>query len=166
MIVDIKGYLLKIQCKTCHDEKAGETISFSVSTTHKNRTKVESKSYTEEDIDFFATFYNEKCYMVPVQETGIRQKILRLVPPKNNQDNVNMLEDYLCEKQIEKFLNNDFSIYDNSTKKVGQYSLTGELINSFNSCREAAEKALGDKKKNAHISAVCSGKRKTAYGYI
>lgn len=41
---------------------------------------------------------------------------------------------------------------------------TGETIKIFDSCSEAAI-SLGDITKNAHISKVCLGKRKTAYGY-
>ena len=165
MIVDVEGYLLKIQCKTCRDEKPGETITFSVASTHKNRARVEREPYTEKDIDFFATFYENHCYLIPIQETGSGQKVLRLVPPQNNQKNVNMLNDYLCEVQLQEFINNDFSIKKNTNKSIVQYDLDGVKIATFSSCREAAEKALGDINKNAHICAVCNGKRKTAYGY-
>ena len=46
---------------------------------------------------------------------------------------------------------------------VQQYSLSNELINTFNSTREAA-RSLG--KTHQHIQEACQGKRKSAYGYF
>ena len=49
------------------------------------------------------------------------------------------------------------------SKKVYQYSLDGELLNCFNSVREAADSLeLGS---ISTISACCRGKRKQAYCY-
>lgn len=55
-------------------------------------------------------------------------------------------------------------------KVVNQYTLQGEYIQSFPSAKSAAE-ALGkitstSKGATSHITDVCRGKRKTAYGYI
>ena len=36
----------------------------------------------KEEIDFFATSYNKKCYLVPVEECSV-EKTLRIVPPKS-----------------------------------------------------------------------------------
>ena len=54
-------------------------------------------------------------------------------------------------------------------KIINQYSLDGEYIQSFPSAKAAAE-SLGkisstSKGASSHISDVCRGKRKTAYGY-
>jgi hypothetical protein len=48
-------------------------------------------------------------------------------------------------------------------KKVNQYNTNGEFIRQWNSIKEA-KKCLNI--KNAHISQVCQGQRKTAGGYI
>lgn len=53
---------------------------------------------------------------------------------------------------------------------INQYSLTNDFIQSFPSAKAAAE-SLGkvtstSKGATSHISDVCRGKRKTAYGYI
>ena len=55
-------------------------------------------------------------------------------------------------------------------KIINQYNLQGEYIQSFPSAKSAAE-SLGkvtntSKGATSHISDVCRGKRKTAYGYI
>lgn len=48
-------------------------------------------------------------------------------------------------------------------RKVYQFALTGELLNEYNSTKEAKEKTGID---NGHISACCNGKRKTAGGFV
>ena len=48
--------------------------------------------------------------------------------------------------------------------KVAQLDLDGNLLQIFNSIREAG-RALGDVRKNGHIADVCKGKRKIAWGY-
>ena len=42
---------------------------------------------------------------------------------------------------------------------------TEEIIKSFPSCSEAARVITGSNRAMSHISEVCNGKRKTAYGY-
>ena len=50
------------------------------------------------------------------------------------------------------------------SKVIHQYSLSGQLLNSFSSTKEAA-RFLGDVKKSGHITQAANGKRKSAYGY-
>ena len=56
------------------------------------------------------------------------------------------------------------------SKIVNQYSLQGEYIKSFSSSQEAAREVRPDSKNiygvAGHITDVCRGKRKTAYGFI
>lgn len=49
-------------------------------------------------------------------------------------------------------------------KKVNQYDLEGNYIQTFDCLREA-ERWLNKPKAHNHISEVCRGKRQTAYGY-
>jgi len=54
----------------------------------------------------------------------------------------------------------------NGGNKVHQYDLrTGDYLQSFNSLAQA-EEYLNKKGANKNLSAVCLGKRKSAYGYI
>lgn len=58
-----------------------------------------------------------------------------------------------------------------SGKPVKQYDLSGNYIQTFPSIKSAAIslgilKTPADRGASSHISAVCKGKRKTAYGYI
>ena len=49
-------------------------------------------------------------------------------------------------------------------RKVRQVSIDGESLREFNSIKEAAE-TIGRRAARSSISAVCSHKQKTAYGY-
>lgn len=103
LIVDIKGKLYKIQCKTANTNYIEEGfITFRCdNTTTKNGTIVHN-SYTEEEIDYFATYYNNKCYLVPVGECS-REKKLRFTPPKNGQiKGISFAEEYEIERMVEK----------------------------------------------------------------
>lgn len=51
------------------------------------------------------------------------------------------------------------------SKCVGMYAIDGKLIKTFSSTQEAS-KYISIVKGHSHISDVCLGKRKTAYGYI
>ena len=108
MIVDINNQLYKVQCKTA-SYRRGDTskISFSCrSVTTKNGQNVHHK-YDKSEVDFFAAYFleNDKCYLIPVQETCCCEKTLRLVPPlNNNYSNVNMAEDYELEKVVKKMM--------------------------------------------------------------
>ncbi len=53
--------------------------------------------------------------------------------------------------------------HKSTSKQVGQYSKEGVLLNVFPSTKEV-QRVLGF--GNQHISKVCLGKRKTAYGYV
>lgn len=103
LIVDIKGKLYKIQCKTANINHIEEGfITFRCdNTTTKNGTIVHN-SYTEKEIDYFATYYNNKCYLVPVGECS-REKKLRFTPPKNGQiKGISFAEEYEIERMVEK----------------------------------------------------------------
>jgi hypothetical protein len=57
------------------------------------------------------------------------------------------------------------SLKGKRTKKVQQYSLTGHRLKEYNSVQEASMAVRGSVKHAGSISACCSGKQKTAYGY-
>ena len=94
-VADVNGKFYKIQCKTA--KKSGDTIEFSCRSTHRLNGKCVHETYTKNDTDFFATFYNGQCYLVPQNECNTRKK-LRLKAPNNNQvKNISFAEDYKLE---------------------------------------------------------------------
>ena len=104
MIVDIGGKLIKVQVKTSSlknkdDESA---FCFSCRSSHVNCSGVSNIKYTKEEIDFFATFWKQKCYLIPVTECSA-DKTLRLEPPKNGQiKGISFAKDYELGVQLEK----------------------------------------------------------------
>lgn len=105
LIVDINGKLIRVQCKSCVLGEGGSFINFRCVSVRKNTKKTRRRKYTPEEIDYFATYYDNQCYLVPVKECST-DKSLRFYPPKNGQKKgISFAEDYTAEKQIEKILN-------------------------------------------------------------
>lgn len=100
-IADIDGRLFKIQVKTSSlkDESA---IKFSCRTTHVNCKGVKNERYSSKDVDFFATYWDNQCYLIPVSECSA-DKTLRFAPTKSGQiKGVSFAKDYILANRIQK----------------------------------------------------------------
>lgn len=98
-IADVDGKLLKIQVKTASLRDEG-SIKFSCRSTHVNCTGVKNVSYTNAEIDYFATYWDGECYLVPVQECST-EKTLRFNAPKNCQlKGVSLANHYRLANQL------------------------------------------------------------------
>lgn len=98
-IVDINNKLIRLQVKTCRVFEEDGYIDFATSSSHTNSKGTVNHSYTSEEIDYFATFYNNQCYIISVKDCGSRAQRLRITPPKNgNQRGSKMLKDYTLDK--------------------------------------------------------------------
>jgi hypothetical protein len=101
-VADINGTLYKIQCKTSSEQGEG-VYKFATRSTQVGTTSTTVRTYTEDDIDFFATIIEGKCYLVPVNEVSGKQKTLRFTPPKNGQkEGITFAKDYELVSQLEK----------------------------------------------------------------
>lgn len=101
-IVDINHKLYKIQVKT-GTFKENAYVEFATSTSHTNTKGTLNISYSQEDVDFFATMYNNECYLIPFEKCGKRLQRIRFAPTKNGQTKgVIMAKDYLLKDIIEK----------------------------------------------------------------
>ena len=97
-IVDINNKFYRIQCKHSSpiiDNDIVTAINFKTvrqsgnKANHWTRTK-----YTTDEIDYFATSYAGKCYLVPVEQCSSEKK-LRITLPKNGQvKGISFLKDY------------------------------------------------------------------------
>lgn len=97
-IVDIQGKLLKIQVKTSKVSLEQDYFEFATSTSHTNTKGTINHSYTSEEIDYFATIFNNECYVISVNECGCRNQRLRLKPAKNGQTvGIKFAKDYLLK---------------------------------------------------------------------
>lgn len=100
-IAEIDKKLYKIQVKTSSLKGEG-VIQFSCRSTHVNCSGVKNEKYEPEDVDFFATYWDGHCYVVPRSECSA-QKTLRFIPPKNGQTKgITFAKDYEIEVQINK----------------------------------------------------------------
>ena len=100
-IADVDGRLFKIQVKTSSlkDENA---IKFSCRTTHVNCKGIKNERYSSNEVDFFATYWKNQCYLIPVSECSV-EKTLRFAPPKSGQlKGITFAKDYELAKQLEK----------------------------------------------------------------
>lgn len=102
-IVDINNKLYKMQCKhaTPAYTEDGQldylTIRTVWQTGYTKNKPFERHKYTSDDIDYFVTHWNGKNYIISVNECST-QKVLRILPPKNNQiKGINFL--YLFEDE-------------------------------------------------------------------
>lgn len=101
-IADVDGKLLKIQCKTAHLEKDGESIDVDFRMVRKNaQGKKIVVLYTPADIDYFATWYKGQTYLIPVTVGGFRKR-LRFSPSPAQHHKASYAEDYELEKVIEE----------------------------------------------------------------
>lgn len=105
-VADVKGCLYKIQVKHACDSHIDEGyIEFKTANKTTRNGQFVRHSYSEDQIDYFATYYNNQCYLVPVSECATTQKRLRFVPPKNGQVvGINFAKDYELEKVLEELV--------------------------------------------------------------
>ena len=100
-VIDVNHKLYKIQVKTSTPKEENSFIEFTTSTSHTNTTGTINLSYTEEDVDFFATMYDGQCFLVPYSKCGKRSQRLRLLPTKNGQiKGVLFAKDFILENII------------------------------------------------------------------
>jgi hypothetical protein len=100
-IVDVEGKLIKVQVKSSSlkDENA---IKFSCRSTHVNCSGVKNVRYQAKDVDYFATFWEGQCYLIPFNECSA-EKTLRFAPPKSGQlKGISFAKNYLLKDQLEK----------------------------------------------------------------
>ena len=105
-IADDGEQLYKIQCKSSsyvnnHGLTDSDAFSFSTICQTTNTKETVRHKYSSQEIDYFATCFLDKVYIVPVEECSTA-KTLRFLPPKNGQKNYNKAEDYLIENVFNK----------------------------------------------------------------
>ena len=102
MIADVDRKLIRVQVKTSSIKKGDlNAIEFSCRSSHVNSTGVKNIRYNADEIDYFATYWKGKCYLIPVSECSAT-KTLRFAPPKNGQrTGITFAEEYELSRQLE-----------------------------------------------------------------
>lgn len=99
-ILDTGKNLFKVQVKTCSSD--GEKLHFSTCSSHFVNGKVTHTSYKEDNIDYFCTFFEGECYLIPVADCGKTEKNLRLVPTKSGQvKGISFAKDYIAREVLQ-----------------------------------------------------------------
>jgi hypothetical protein len=106
IVIDYKGKLYKIQCKHANPSyKEDGTLDYiTFKTSWESGRKAKKRvHYSKEAIDFFATFVENECYLVPVEHTASTLKTLRFQKPSNGQNiGVSFAKDYLGKVILEQ----------------------------------------------------------------
>lgn len=98
LVLEYQGKFYRIQIKTSRLKEDKTGITFNTSNSHINTKGVSNRNY-KGDADFFATYYNGDCYLIPVDNCGSRSKTLRITETKNGQTaGISFLKDYTVEK--------------------------------------------------------------------
>jgi hypothetical protein len=97
LIVDVDSKLLRLQVKTARLADIN-SITFNCRSTTKNSSIHKSRSYSVDEIDYFATYWNHQVYLVPVGQCS-SEKRLHLEKPK--QSNWSYIEDYKAKEVLE-----------------------------------------------------------------
>lgn len=76
-VVDINGKLLRIQCKKCtfSYHKKYDVIKFKTSVYSRGKGQLK---YKESELDYFCTYYNNNCYLIPYEDCKATSKTLYL----------------------------------------------------------------------------------------
>ena len=100
-IADINGKLIRVQCKTSRKIEEG-VIEFACRSSRSNTQSNIQRRYTTDEIDYFCTYWDNQCYLVPVNECSTTKK-LRFISPKNGQKvGITYAKDYEIQGQLEK----------------------------------------------------------------
>ena len=83
-VVYANGKFIRIQVKTSNTKDDGSSFKFSCRSCNRKDGKIIHHTYSNKEIDYFATTFNGKCYLIPVEECGVDKK-LRILPTKNEQ---------------------------------------------------------------------------------
>lgn len=71
-IWDINGKLLRVQVKTSHWKNENyNAFTFKCKTTSNKK----DYRYTEKDIDYFATMWENRCYLIPITECSAEKTL-------------------------------------------------------------------------------------------
>ena len=102
-VVDANGKFLRIQSKTSRTNDNGASFTFSGRSCNRKDGKIVHHKYTKDEIDYFVTSFNKKCYLIPVDECGADKK-LRKKKKKNGQSRgVTWAKDYELEEVVKNW---------------------------------------------------------------
>ena len=99
LIVDVDHKLIRLQVKTAriNDKTQGLSIKFNCRSTTNNVRECKQRYYSVEDVDYFATYWDNKVFLIPVNECSA-EKTLWIEKPINPRSTY--AYDYLAEEVL------------------------------------------------------------------
>lgn len=99
LIVDKQHKLIRIQVKTArvNPTTTGLSIKFNCRSTTNNVRECKNRYYSTEDVDYFATYWNNQVYLIPVNECS-SEKIIWIDKPTHS--NSCYSKDYLAQEVL------------------------------------------------------------------
>ena len=93
LIFNKNGKACKVQVKKSKSTATGFSFEARKST---SSSRVRKKRYSRDEIDFFATIFNDQLYLVPIEDVGNRANVLlRLNTEYKNQNKPLIADNYL-----------------------------------------------------------------------
>lgn len=85
LIVDVNHKLIRLQVKTARkqDRNKGESIVFNCRSTTNNVRECKQRYYSTEEVDYFATYWNDRVFLVPINECS-SEKTIWIEKPLNS----------------------------------------------------------------------------------
>lgn len=102
-VADIKDTFLKIQCKSASTKDNGDSIFIECRSTHYKDGHCIHEKYDKNQIDYIATYWNEKCYLIPVEECGSAKKLRFSIPENFQKERISFAEEYELEFILNKY---------------------------------------------------------------
>lgn len=99
LIVDVNHKLIRIQVKTAriNEKTQGLSIKFNCRSTTNNVRECKQRYYSTEDVDYFATWWNNEVFIIPVNECSA-EKTIWIDKPHNPKSTY--AYDYLAEEVL------------------------------------------------------------------
>lgn len=95
LILDVNGKLLRLQVKTARmSPDSNSSIVFNCRSTTCNTRENKRRAYSDTEIDYFATWWNDRVCLIPVSQCS-SEKRLHLNP--TNRKDWCFIEDYYVE---------------------------------------------------------------------
>lgn len=152
-IADVGGRLLKIQCKSWDNCATSGCIRLSFKRTTMNSKGTVSKYYSVDEVDYFATVWDNKCYIIK-NMNGLRGMTLRVIrSEKTCCGNAHSIEEFGIDSFMNKFgLVNNEKVYIDANEPSSPFAK--EYV-----CRDCGKKFIASKNHTNRCDVCISNNR-------
>ena len=98
-IADVKGKLIKVQVKTAK-KVSEDSFMIECRNSHYLQGHHTHSRYEENEVDYFATYYNNKCYLVHISNCGSTKTFRYNLPSNGIKSTINLAKDYEIQEVI------------------------------------------------------------------